>query len=355
MDLAGLPDDIWLHIFESGNAAILLNLEVVCKTFQRLIALYDTSLAKNMLRKYLWSSDYPLRDGVFRARGPKQLLLWCAQLDVLVDLAEYNQGPLKWPECSRLCSLSAGTELSRSLEHGLAIYQRCALISNHPESQISRQKRRNLRSGFKLPGSTREPEPIYTMYRDFYQKYIQRLSQIDLFDYELLYRISSGYFLRSQGCFGTCRSSGYTSRREILVAVAKLRTASISDPTPTRQQNRNQVIRWTERFSKLWENAFGTRVAERSSLSWEQYRAIPLAIRIAALPITQDNAGTSWNHYELSTVMHRYINVKHPIEARQAYDFHEVSHYLELNPPSTIRPKYHNALVDQPPSILAAF
>ncbi len=354
MDLAGLPDDIWLHIFESGNAATLLNLEVVCKTFKRLIALYGSSLSKKILRKYLWSSDYPLHDGVFPATEPRQLLLWCAQLDVLVDLAEYNQGPLKWSECSRLCSLSSETELSRSLEHGLAIYQRCALIANSPESQLSRQKQRNLRSGFKLSGSSRKPEPIYARYNDILQKYMDRLSHVELFDFELLHRISTGYFLRSQGCFGTCRSSGYTSRREILVAIAKLRTASILGPASNRQQSRIPVIRWTDQFLKLSKNILGIKVVARSSLSWEEYRAIPLAIRIAALPmIHQDKAETSWDHFELSTVMHRYIEVKHPMELRQAHVLHEISHYLELNPPSTIRPKYHNVLVDQPTRILA--
>ena len=335
MNLVGLPHDVLLQILECCNAASLLNLELVCQRFHRYIALYESLLRRNLFKKYSWDVydlwDFP-SDGC--SAGFKPFLLWCAHFDVMLDLAVYKQ---IWRWCpkhftfSHFCHMKPGTELVRSLEHGLAIYQRCAALANNPRSHVSNFKLW-LRSRHPWARSPAEPEPIYIRYKEIHQKYIQSLSSVAVFDFELLYQVvlyghAVGFGSERRGLFRITYPTGL----EVLKTVARLRTARIPAPASKSRQSHNPLLRWTRRLSELSQEIFRFRDRAGPSFSWEEYRNIPLAVRMEALPITQQaEAKTSRDHFELATVMHRYIEKKRPVEAKKARVVNERAGCLDL-------------------------
>ncbi len=344
MNILALPFDILLQVFESGKAAALLNLQLVCKAFFKLIATYETSITSNLLRDYSWAAKYGLGAPVTGTRTIKQLL-WCARLDVLSELARFVQGTPKWRRCCNLLSLNSGTELTKRLEHGLAVYQRCAAIAEdyHP----TELQRRNPRRVFWLSALPKAK----AVSEDIYKKYIEGLSQIDVFDYELLYEVSArNASMRVRRCHPCCIEIG-GSNNEASLATRTPKTANISWPALCRQRSIDSVSLWIKTCPTLAKKVFAsfrrdkdisadTSVEDeaRPSITWEDYRATPLGIRIAALPVTPRG------NDELPTVMHRYIWSLHPTMALKADHIFQVADICTWPFPMHIRKSINHDL-----------
>ena len=339
MNLAALPHDVLLEIFEHCNAASLLNLELVCKGFHCYIALYESTFRKRLSKKYV-RGVYDVGFFLFqRYKAPayRPFLLSCAHLDVMIDLAVYKQ---TWPEharCSHFCDKELGTELVRSLEHGLKVYQQHAVKANDPKSYTSKLKPR-LGSSDPWARSSAEPEPIHMFCKAIHEKSVQRLSSVAVFDFELLYQMvlyGHAIGLRSR-CFGICqdaRQTGLTSRTKVRQTVAELEHANISLPTATRLQSHNPVVRRIGPLSESFQKIFRLKDEARPSLAWQEYLQIPLAIRIEALPIAHDaEVKTPSDHFKLAREMHRYFEMERPVEVKQARLISERAGYLDLNP-----------------------
>ncbi len=319
MNIAALSSDILLCIFESGNAATLLNLQIVCRRFSQLIAFYETSISTNLSKHYSWAAEYGLGAPFPGTKTTKQLL-WCAQLDILLELsARFQPGPA-WRPCSHLFSLTSGTELTRRLERGLAIYQRCLDIAER--IQPTKMHWRNPKRVFWLSTSPKWK----TLCENGHKKYIQGLSRADVFNYELLYLVAGRHTKGPKGCCEECRTCVYKSNIEASPAAGKVKTASSSGSTLNGQQSINPAVSWAgkssksskKRFASFWrENGIDADVRviddETPSVSWEVNQAIPLAVRIAALPTAPGDAS------KLPAVIHRYVEQLHPAETRKAY------------------------------------
>lgn len=336
MDILTLPFEILLQVFESGNAATLLNLELVCKAFYKLIATYETSICSNLARNYSWAAEYGLGAPVVGTRTIKQVL-WCAQLDVLFELAAHFHGTSRSRSCSHLFSLNSRAELAKRLEHGLAVYQRCADMAEETHStELQRRYPGRVYWLSALPNAEAVSQEIY-------KEYIERLSQIDLFDYELLYGVSIRHARVRLKCCPPCRTKIRGSNIEASLAAKKPKTASILGLALKRPRSIDPVFLWIKRCPKLARELFAsfrretyingdTSVVDeaRPSVTWEDYRAMPLAIRIAALPVTLRNDS------ELPAVMHRYIERLRPTEARKAYLIFQVANRWTWGSPREI-------------------
>lgn len=344
MNILALPFDILVQVFESGSVAALLNLQLVCKTFFKLIATYETSISSNLSRGYSWTAEYGLGAPVTGTRTIKQLL-WCAHLDVMFELATHFQGTRRGQRCSHLFSLNSGTELTKRLEHGLAVYQRCAaIVEDHHPTELQRKNPRRVFWLCALPKAK-------AINKNIYKIYIGGLSQIDVFDYELLYQLSARHARARLRCCPPCCTNIRGSNNETSLATRKPKTEGISWPALCRQRNNDLVSLWIKSCQTMAKNVFAlfrrdkdintdTSVEDeaRPSITWEDYRVMPLGIRIAALPAAPRD------DHELPTMMHQYIRSQHFIEARKAYIIFNVADRWTWYSPMQIHESINNDL-----------
>ena len=334
----------YYKLFQSGTAATLLNLQLVCKIFNHVITVYEASICSNLSKSYLWAVDYGLGAQIIGTTTLKQLL-WCAQLDVLVEFAANQQPWVPWPGCSHIYSLDSGTEYSKRLEHGLAIYQRSVKIADGSRATELQPRHPKLLHWLSPPST------VKAECEDVLKLYLQNLSRIEIFDYELLYLIS---YSHTRGlpvprrCCETCRSMLRVPDTDPSLDTRGSGTANSLGPTSNIQRISELVASWAKRllhflqfFSFQRYNRFHAddklEDEARLSISVREYQAIPLAIKIAALPMTHATRRTmGGNHSELTVVIHRYIEEMHPAEAKKARVIWLMAHEFETQTPKMV-------------------